>query len=78
LLESADKRVYRELVRRGGDDHRIRILLSDERESLLKLCVGGLVGVAEENATCILNLISEEFTEVLHVHLALVYVNYGN
>jgi hypothetical protein len=78
LLERADKRVYRELVCGGSDDNRIDILLSDERESLLKLCIGGLVGVAEENAACVLDLIAEELTEVLHIHLALVYVNYGN
>jgi hypothetical protein len=34
--------------------------------------------VAEENAACVLDLIAEELTEVLHIHLALVYVNYGN
>jgi hypothetical protein len=78
LLERADKRVYRELVCGGSNDNRIGILLSDESKSLLKLCIGGLVGVAEENAACILNLIAEELTEVLHIHLALVYVNYGN
>ena len=78
LLERADKRVDRELIRRSGNDHRIDILLSHESESLLKLCVGGLVGVTEEHATCIFYLITEEFTEVLHIHFALVYINDGN
>ena len=34
--------------------------------------------MAEENAACIFNLVSKKLTKVLHIHLALVYVNDRN
>ena len=40
------------------------------------LCIGHLTRVAEHDTARALDLIVEEFTEILHVHLALVGVNH--
>ena len=78
LFKSRDESAYLKLIGGSGYDNRTRILFSYERECLGELCIGGLIGVAEKHTACICDLIAEEFTEVLHIHLALVDVNDGN
>ena len=46
-----------------------------ERQSLSKLCLGRLICMAENYAACVLDLIVEKFSEIFHIHLALIHVN---
>ena len=78
LFKSRDESAYLKLVRRSCDNYRARILFSYKGKRLGKLCVGGLIGVAEQHTACVCYLIAKELTEVLHIHLALVDVNDGN
>ena len=78
LFKSRDESAYLKLISGGGDYNRSCILFSYESECLGKLCVGGLIGVAEQHTACVCYLITKELTEVLHIHLALVDVNDGN
>jgi hypothetical protein len=77
LFKSGYERAYLKLVRRSCDDDRTCILFSYEGKRLGKLRVGGLICVAEKYTACICYLISEKLAEVLHIHFALVDVNYG-
>ena len=61
----------------GGDDGSLRIMLAEHCNNGGNLLVRALCGVAEDNTTCISNLIVKEFAEVLHIHFALVDVNNG-
>ena len=78
LFKSRDESAYLKFISGGGDNYRSCILFSYESECFRKLCIGGLIGVAEKHTACICDLIAEEFTKVLHIHLALVDVNDGN
>ena len=44
---------------------------------LFKLCFLSRLRMRENDAGCVLDLIAEELTEVLHIHLALVCINNG-
>ena len=61
----------RQIVPGGGDDDGGGIMLAEEGDSGLDLGRGGGFGVRQNNTTCILHLIVEELTEILHIHLAL-------
>ena len=50
-------------------------MLLYQRYTILKLLLGDIIGVAQNNASCISDLIIEKLAEILHVHLALVSVN---
>ncbi|MBO5682842.1 MAG: YebC/PmpR family DNA-binding transcriptional regulator [Clostridia bacterium] len=63
---------------RRGYKNRAVISRLDERDCLLKLCLGSLIRMAEHDTARILYLISEKLTKVLQIHFALVYVcNHG-
>jgi hypothetical protein len=53
-------------------------MLTDHRNALLNLRIGHAVGVAQNNASCVFNLIVEEFTKILHIHLAFVCIYNGS
>ena len=67
----------RQIVPGGGDDDGGGVMLAEERDGGLDLGGGGSVGVGQDDATGVLHLVVEEFTEVLHVHLALACVHHG-
>ena len=67
----------RELSPRRDYDGGGRIVLADQRDTLLDLGIGHAVGVTENNASGVFNLIVEKFTEVLHIHLALIGIYNG-
>ena len=52
-------------------------MLTDKRYRLFKLCLRGMVGMAEYNTACMLDLVIEKFSEILHVHLAFVHINHN-
>ena len=66
-----------QLLPRSGNDYRSSIVLLKKCNAIGYLLVGHLACVAEYDTAGILNLIVEKFAEVLHVHFALVGVNYG-
>ena len=66
-----------DLVPRCGYDNSVFVFASDELNRffyLVRLCN---VGMRKDNAGCVINLIVEKFTEVLHIHLALAGINDG-
>ena len=54
----------------GGDDHRIRVMLPQQRHARLPLFLAHTVGAAENDAAGMLHLIVIEFAKILHIHLA--------
>ena len=66
-----------QLIPIGGNDYRVGILLPKQGYALCQLRLAHTGGMAEDNRTCVLHLIVEEFTEVLHVHLALLRIHHS-
>ena len=52
-------------------------MLAEEGDGGLGLGGGGGVGVGQNDTARVLHLVVEEFTEVLHVHLALARIHHG-
>ena len=50
------------------------VMLLNKRECLLKLLLSSLIGMTENNAACVLYLITEKLAKVLQIHLALVHI----
>ena len=46
------------------------IVLTDQFNSFFKLLLADILGTAQDNGLGVLDLIVEEFTEILHIHLA--------
>ena len=72
VLHSLDDLCARKLIPRSRHDDCIGIMLSDQSDAFAYFRIGNFVGVAENDTRGIFYLIIEEFTEVLHMHLALV------
>jgi hypothetical protein len=53
------------------------VLLHDKRYSRCQLGIRALIGVAHNNASGILYLVTEKLAEILHVHLALARIHHG-
>ena len=77
LLHCCEDILAVELVPRGCYDSRLSVMLSDKLNGLLCLMRLCNVCVRENDAGCVSDLIVVEFTEVLHIHLALVHVGDG-
>ena len=78
LLQCIFQRLDVQMICRRRYDRSRRVLLPDQLQRLCKLFVGGLVGVTEQNTTGVCNLVVEELTEILHIHLALVDVHHDD
>ena len=61
----------------GSYDNRTLVILSDNVQRLLQLMLLCRLRMRENYAGCVLDLISEEFAEVLHIHLAFIRINNG-
>ena len=70
-LHSLQKLCAREISPRGGDDHGGGIVLAQDGDGSLDLMGGYGIGVREDDAGGMLYLITEELTEILHIHLTL-------
>ena len=68
-------RGYIQFIRRCGNKLGRCVMLSHERDCLAELCIGGLIGVAEKDTACMLDLIIKELAEILHIHLTFVDVH---
>jgi len=65
-----------QLIPRGGDEGGSRVVLTDEGNGGGELVLGHACGAGEDDGICVLYLVVEELAKVLHVHFALVGVNY--
>jgi len=61
----------------GGNDRCVIVEIFDNTQSTLKLFLGNVCGVGENYGVCKLDLIVEEFTEILCILFALICVNNG-
>ena len=61
----------------GGYDNSALVVLTKERNALGNLLVSCALGMRKHDSRRIGNLVVIELTEVLHIHLALVYVSNG-
>ena len=60
----------------GRGDNRCRCVVRTQKcDRLIQLCLCNALGVREHDAACVFDLIVEEFTEILHIHLAFLYVH---
>jgi len=75
LFENLENLRAGELFPGCGENFSFGVVFSQERYAGFELCIGGFSGVAENDRSCTFDLVVEEFAEVLHVHLALVYIN---
>ena len=66
-----------QLVPRCGDNDSRSIVCAEQFDRFLDLLGGRGIGVADDNATGVFNLVIEEFAEVFHVHLALAGIHHG-
>ena len=76
-LHGLQKLGARQIIPGGGDDDGGGVMLAEEGDGGLGLGGGGGVGVGQNDTARVLHLIVEEFTEVLHVHLALARIHHG-
>ena len=74
LLHSGENVLAVQLIPRGSNYNSGVIVLSDKLNGLFRLVRFSNVGVREDDTGCVGNLIVIEFTEVFHIHLALVNV----
>ena len=64
-------------IPRSCYDYRILIMLAKERNALGDLLISRSLGVGENDAGCIGDLVIIKFAKVLHIHLALIYISNG-
>ena len=76
-LHSLKQLLARKLIPIGSNYNRFAIVHLDKLNAFCDLGIGHFARVAKHDAACVFYLIVKEFTEVLHVHLALVSVNNG-
>ena len=62
----------------GGDDGSGGVLLAQHGYGSGDLLLAGGLGAAEQDAACVADLVIVELAEVLHIHLDLVHVRYGD
>ena len=67
-----------QVVPGGGDDDGVGVLLLHQSDDLLELLLLHVLGAAEDDGAGVLDLVVEELTKVLHVHLALLGVDHGH
>ena len=70
-LDGFKKLTSVKLVPRSGNDNGFRILFTEKLKCLCDPVLAHATRVAHNDSGCILNLIVVEFTEILHIHLAL-------
>ena len=61
----------------GGDDGGGLVVAAQQGHNILQLLFGHSGGAGQDDAAGVFDLVVEELTEVLHIHLALVGVGHG-
>ncbi len=64
-----------QIVPRRGDDRCGRVVFFQQSNNGFQLCFVHLLRTGEDDRGCVFDLVVEEFTEILHVHLRLGAVN---
>jgi len=77
LLHSHKYLLAAERIPIGGYNFGTRIMLSDKLNGFCKLFLGKAALMAEHYSVCTLDLIIEKLAEILHIHFALLCINYG-
>ena len=67
-----------ELVPGGGDDDGLGVFHADQVHHFLELFRRHILAAAEHHCPGVLNLVVEELTKILHIHLALLGVDHGD
>ena len=62
---------------RCGDDVCFRIQLAEHLYCRLYFCSVSLIGTAQDDSSCALNLVLEKFAEVSKIHFAFHNIDYG-
>ena len=75
FFDDLEKLLTCEFVDRSCDDGCLRVFLADHLYALSNLIRISDIGTAQYDRSSTLDLIIEELTKVLHVHLALLSVN---
>ena len=78
LFHSAEYRLTVKLIPRSSNYNSAIIIFSYNVKRLLELVFFGSLCMRENDAGCVLDLIAEKLTEVLHIHLAFVRINNGS
>ena len=78
VLHRREDRLAADVVPRGRDDARLRVVLAQQRDDGLQLLLAHALRAAEQNRTGVFNLVEEELAEVLDVHAALARVRDGH
>jgi hypothetical protein len=75
LFHSGEDSLAVKLIPRSSNYNSTLIIFSDNVKRFLKLCFLCCLCMRENDAGCVLDLITKEFAKVLHIHLALICVN---
>ena len=67
-----------DLIPRGGDDARLGVVLTQQRDDGLQLLLAHALRAAEQDGAGVFNLVEEEFAEVLDIHAALARIRDGH
>ena len=67
-----------DLIPRGGDDARLGVVLTQQRDDGLQFLLAHALRAAEQDGAGVFNLVEEEFAEVLDVHAALARIRDGH
>jgi hypothetical protein len=78
LFHSGENSRAVKLIPRSCNNNRLGIVFLDDMKRFFKLRFLCGLCMRENDAGCVLDLIAEELTEVLHIHLALVRINNGS
>ena len=78
ILHRREDRLAADVVPRGRDDARLRVVLAQQRDDGLQLLLAHALRAAEQNRAGVFNLVEEELAEVLDVHAALARVRDGH
>ncbi len=77
-LHSLEKLLARKLIPGSRNYDRLGVMFLKECDAIAYLLLGYISRMTENYTARIFNLIVEKFAKVLHMHLALICVNYGS
>ena len=77
ILHRGEDGLAADVVPRGGDDTRLRVMLTQERDDRLQLLLAHALRAGEQDRAGVFNLVEEELAEVLDIHAALARVRDG-
>ena len=76
-LHCGQNGISADLIPRGNDERCTRVALTNDGKGIGKAPVGDAIGMRENDAARVLDLIPKKLAEVFHIHLALPCINDG-